>query len=69
MASLGDLKRKYDEMDPVQRQNFWFIVAGAILAIILFISLSNTVDMVGGFLGNGAEHASDNVAAVKGLSP
>jgi len=67
MASLGDLKRRYDEMDPVQRQNFWFVVVGVILAIILFISLSNTADMLNGFLGMGAKAAGDNLADVQGL--
>ncbi|MFH0861979.1 MAG: hypothetical protein V1875_03015 [Candidatus Altiarchaeota archaeon] len=49
MISLGELKAKYDEMDPVSRQNLWFAVAGAILAIILFINLSNSADTIGKF--------------------
>ena len=69
MASIGDLKRRYDEMDPVSRQNLWFIAIGVILAILLFISLNNTAEMVSSILGQGAKHAEGNLANVQGLNP
>jgi hypothetical protein len=67
MASIGELKQRYDELDPVSRQNLWFLIIGLLLLIILAVSLSNTASTVGSFFGKGAKSVSDNVDAVQRL--
>ncbi len=68
MASLGELKAKYDEMDPVSRQNLWFAVIGVILLILLVISLNDTASVLKTVFGKGAKAAGENIAQVSNLT-
>ena len=42
---LEDLKRRYDEMDYVDRQNFWMAVVGAVVVLILLYHLTGSLDL------------------------
>jgi len=53
MSVIDQLRERYSGMDPVQRQNFWFAVVGAILVILLILSLGDAYMSVMKFLGWG----------------
>jgi uncharacterized integral membrane protein len=62
MVSIDELKQKYNEMDSVQRQNFWFITVGLILLILLIFSLSDTFSVVGHILKGGSSYVNGTVS-------
>jgi hypothetical protein len=69
MSFIDDIRRRYAEMDDVQRQNMWFAIIGFVLLILLVMSLSSTADTLGGLLGGGAKYVNKTVGDAQNLRP
>ena len=61
MSVLEDIKRRYGEMDEIDRKNFWIAVGFGVLIIILIFTLSDAFYTVGGILGSSANYVNKSV--------
>jgi hypothetical protein len=61
MSSIDGLVGWYNGLDEVDRKNFWMGVAGAILIVIMLLSLSDTMSTLSSFFNRGAAYANSSV--------
>jgi len=67
MSLIEDLKRKWEEMDEIDRKNFWIGVIGFILIIVVIMQLNSTIGGLGSILGSGAGYVNESVSGMKEL--
>lgn len=68
MGLVDDMLQRYQEMDEIDRKNFWIVVVGIIVVILLIIQLSGTFGVLGGFFGQGARYVNETMAGAQGMS-
>ena len=64
MGLMEDLKKRYAELDEVDRKNLWIAVAFVFLIILVILSLSNTAHQLGSMFSNATGYVNDSVAKV-----
>ncbi|MCX6694668.1 MAG: hypothetical protein NTU61_00010 [Candidatus Altiarchaeota archaeon] len=69
MSVIDDIIGRYNQMDPVERQNFWYAVIGAILVILLIFKLGDAYETVSRYLGVGANVTKEIVNNTMDLIP
>lgn len=62
MSIIEDLQEKWDDMDEVDRKNFYIAVGFLVLILILLHSLTNTMGVLGGFFSSGVEIVNQSVS-------
>jgi len=67
MSVIDDLRNKWEQMDEIDRRNFWIGVGFFILVILLIYSLTQTMDSLSSVLGGGAKAASNNINDLQNL--
>ena len=68
MSLIDQIRERYEQMDPVQRQNFWFAVVGLIVIILLIMSLGDTFRVISDIVGGGQTVAEGTVKDLTNLS-
>jgi len=64
MGKIQEAIQWYENLDYVDRQNFWMAVAGGIVVLLALYYTANALDVVGGILGDGADYAKETVSNV-----
>jgi len=67
MSVLEGLTDRYNQMDEVDRKNFWLAVAGAIFLLIAAMFLTDTMNSLGGIFGEGAEYVNESVGGMQNI--
>ena len=67
MSALDTLRAKWEQMDEIDRKNFYFALVGLLVIIVALITVSNALGSVGNLLGLGADYASDSVDNIGSL--
>jgi hypothetical protein len=60
-----DLRRKWDEMDEIDRKNLYIAVFFFILIIVMLIMVGNTLSMFEDMVGGGAQYVNDSIGKVE----
>ncbi|MBD3387965.1 MAG: hypothetical protein GF416_02855 [Candidatus Altiarchaeales archaeon] len=65
MSPIDEFREKWNEMDEVDRRNFWLLVAGLILLMIVFMSINDTFSSLGNIVDENKGIANDSIHDLK----
>ena len=67
MGIVNDIKGRYEEMDEIDRKNFWIAVFFGVVIILLIINLTGTFGVLGGLLGKGSSYVNQSISGAQDL--